>query len=48
MYLLDTSYPPPDMPFTGELNRQSANGHVEWGGKEETSSEEQSTKKKKA
>lgn len=37
--LLDTSYPPPDMLSSGELNKKGSNGHVEWGGKEETKTE---------
>lgn len=45
--LLDTSYPPPDMLSTGEMNKTSANGHVEWGGKEETKPEKKPQEKKK-
>jgi len=45
--LLDTAYPPPDMLSTGEINKPSANGHVEWGGKEETKAEEKPAEKKK-
>jgi hypothetical protein len=45
--LLDTSYPPPDMLSTGEKNKPRANGHVEWGSKEETKPEEKPAEKKK-
>ena len=45
--LLDTPYPPPDMLSSGEQNKPSANGHVEWGGKEETKPEEKPAEKKK-
>ncbi len=45
--LLDTSYPPPDMLSTGELEKPTANGHVEWEGKEETKPVEKPTEKKK-
>jgi hypothetical protein len=44
--LLDTSYPPPDMLSTGEMNKPNANGHVEWGGKEEKPAEKKKTKAK--
>lgn len=44
--LLDTSYPPADMLSTGEMNKPSANGHVEWGSKEETKTEEKPEDKK--
>jgi len=45
--LLDTSYPPPDMLSSGELNKKGAEGHVEWEGKEETKTEEKPTQKEK-
>jgi len=45
--LLDTSYPPPDMLSSGELNKNGADGHVEWEGKEETKTEEKPTQTKK-
>jgi hypothetical protein len=45
--LLDTSYPPPDMLSSGELNKNGSNGHVEWEGKEETKTEEKPTQTKK-
>jgi hypothetical protein len=38
--LKNTSYPPPDMLSSGELNKNGADGHVEWGGKEEAQTEE--------
>jgi len=45
--LLDTSYPPPDMLSSGELNKKGAEGHVEWEGKEETKAAEKPKQKKK-
>jgi hypothetical protein len=45
--LLDTSYPPPDMLSSGELNKKGAEGHVEWEGKEETKTEEKPAQKEK-
>jgi len=45
--LLDTSYPPPDMLSSGELNKKGAEGHVEWEGKEETKPTEKPKQKKK-
>ena len=33
--LLGTSYPPPDLLFSGERNKAGAEGHVEWKEKEE-------------
>ena len=45
--LLDTSYPPPDMLSSGELNKSGAEGHVEWEGKEETKAAEKPKQKKK-
>jgi len=45
--LLDTSYPPPDMLSSGELNKKGAEGHVEWEGKEETKTEEKPKQTKK-
>lgn len=45
--LLDTVYPPPDMLSSGELDKPIPNGHVEWGGKEETKPEEKPKEKKK-
>jgi hypothetical protein len=46
-YLLATSYPPPDMLSSGELNKKGAEGHVEWEGKEETKAEEKPKQTKK-
>ena len=46
-YLLATSYPPPDMLSSGELNKQGAEGHVEWESKEETKTEENAKQTKK-
>jgi hypothetical protein len=45
--LLDTSYPPPDMLSSGELNKQGTEGHVEWEGKEETKPTENGNQTKK-
>ncbi len=45
--LLDTSYPPPDILYSGELNKSGAEGHVEWEGKEEKKTEENPNEKKK-
>ncbi len=45
--LLDTSYPPPDILSSGELNKPGAEGHVEWEGKEEKKTEENPNEKKK-
>lgn len=45
--LLDTSYPPPDILSSGELNKPDAEGHVEWEGKEEKKTEENPNEKKK-
>lgn len=46
--LLDTSYPPPDMLSSGELNKKGSNGHVAWEGKEaaKTAEKPKQTKKK--
>jgi hypothetical protein len=46
--LLDTSYPPPDMLSSGELNKNGAEGHIEWGAKEETKTEEKPPQTKEA
>ncbi len=49
--LLDTSYPPPDMLTSGDLNKKGSEGHVEWGSIEEGNEAEkpaQSNKKVKA
>ena len=39
--LLDTSYPPPDMLTSGDLNKKGPEGHVEWGKIEEGNGEEE-------
>jgi hypothetical protein len=48
--IMDTSYPPPDMLSSGEMNKNGSEGHVEWGGKEEANEAEkpEQTKKVKA
>jgi hypothetical protein len=45
--MLDTSYPPPDMLSSGELNKNGSEGHVEWGGKEEAKEAENPAQAKK-
>ena len=45
--LLDTSYPPPDMLSSGEMNKKGSEGHVEWGGKEEANGAEKPAQAKK-
>ena len=45
--ILDTSYPPPDMLSSGELNKKGSEGHVEWEGKEETKAAEKPPQNKK-
>jgi hypothetical protein len=48
--MMDTSYPPPDMLSSGEMNKNGSEGRVEWGGKEEANEAEkpEQTKKVKA
>lgn len=38
--LLDTSYPPPDLLVSGEMNKAGAGGHIEWKEKAEEKPEE--------
>jgi hypothetical protein len=45
--LMDTSYPPPDMLTSGEMNKKGSEGHVEWGGKEEPKAAEEPAETKK-
>jgi len=45
--LLDTSYPPPDILSSGELNKSGTGEHVEREGKEEKKAEEKPPEKKK-
>jgi hypothetical protein len=45
--LLDTSYPPPDMLSSGELNKKGSSGHVEWGSTEGAATEENPTQTQK-
>ena len=46
--LLDTSYPPPDMLTSGDLNKKGPDGHVEWGSLENgTEAEKPAPDKKK-
>jgi hypothetical protein len=45
--LMDTSYPPPDMLSSGEMNKKGSNGHVEWEGKEEAKPAEKPKQPKK-
>ena len=45
--ILDTSYPPPDMLSTGDLNKKGPDGHVEWGKIEEGKEEEKPAQTKK-
>jgi hypothetical protein len=45
--LLDTSYPPADMLYSGEMSKQGPNGHVEWGKLEEAKQEEPAKETKK-
>jgi hypothetical protein len=44
--LLDTSYPPPDMLSSGDLNKKGSNGHVEWDDKEANTEEKPKQTKK--
>jgi len=45
--LLGTSYPPPDLLFSGEMNKPRAEGHVEWEAKKEKEKTEEKPEEKK-
>ena len=45
--LLGTSYPPPDLLFSGEMDKARKEGHVEWEAKKEKEKEEEKPEEKK-
>jgi glutathione S-transferase len=45
--LLDASYPPPDLLFSGEMNKPRAERHVEWEAKKEKEKAEEKPEEKK-
>jgi len=45
--LLGTSYPPPDLLYSGEMNKPRAEGHVEWEAKKEKEKTEEKPEEKK-
>jgi hypothetical protein len=45
--LLGTSYPPPDLLFSGERKKAGAEGHVEWEAKKEKEKAEEKPEEKK-